>query len=226
MTAKEQALLAHLEQFLTDERKELFGQVVQSRTYHLTLVLENIFQAHNASAVLRSCESMGVQNAHIITERYGEYEVNQDVVAGAAKWLHIHQHPTTVGCLAQLKSEGYKIVATSPHATQTLDDISIDDKTAFVFGAEVLGVSDYTMSQADATIAIPMFGFTESFNISVSAALCIRSFIQRLHPSDVNWRLSQEEQDDLRLEWVKLTLREVEKHERYFEEKVWPKLAL
>ena len=221
MSEKKEALLAYLEQFLGDERKALLREILNKRTSHATVVLENIFHPYNASAILRTSECFGIQEVNVITEKYGEYQVNRDVVKGSAKWLDVVQHSSSQECIGKLKSRGYKIVATSPHATEQLEALPLEEKVAFVFGAEAEGVSKETMAVADYTISIPMYGFTESFNVSVGAAICLREFVERLRASSINWGLGEEEKGKIYLEWVRQSSKRIEDLEKFFEEKIW-----
>lgn len=221
MTEREKALLKYFLPLLTEGRKAQLRKVLEQRTSRVTAVLENLFHAQNASAVLRTCEALGIQDVNIVTESYGGYTVNPDVVVGASKWLSLHEYSSSQACLSALREQGYKIVATSPRGKKELSELDVSDKTAFIFGAEAVGVSEWAMEQADETVAIPMFGFTESFNVSVSAALCLRDFTFRLRKEATDWQLPEARKERLYLEWVRNSIRRVEDVERYFEEKIW-----
>ena len=223
MTTHDHSLLAFLTQFITDERRQRFEEVLSFRTRHLTVVLEDIFQPHNASAVLRSCDLRGVQDVHIVENNY-QYDVNPDVVMGSTKWLNLHHYNkvdfNTPETFERLHEKGYRIVATCPHRDDyTPETLPLDRPVALVFGTEKLGLSDYAVEHADMHVRIPMFGFTESYNISVSAALLLYSLTNRLHAStDIDWHLSEEEKDELRLEWTRRTLNRIRQYERKFKE--------
>ncbi len=173
----------------------------------MTLVLEDIYQSQNASAVLRSCDCFGVQTVNII-ENQNEYDVNPDVALGSSKWLNLRRFSdkenNTYEALQTLKSEGYRIVATSPHENDVLlDEFDVNKgKFALVFGTELNGVSEIVKGNADEFLKIPMFGFTESFNISVSAAICMHHLTHKLHQSAIDWHLNQEEINAIRLDWA------------------------
>ena len=223
MNSRDKALLDFLYQFITDERKERFEEVLAYRTRHITVVLEDIFQPHNASAVLRSCDLNGVQDIHIIENNY-TFDINPDVVMGSTKWLDIHRYNeldfNTPTVIDHLKSQGYQIVATCPHRDDfTPDTLPLDRPIALVFGTEKTGITDYVMDHADRYVRIPMYGFTESYNISVSAAVLMYTLTQRLHRmSDLDWHLSEEEKDMVRLEWSRRTLNRIRQYERKFNE--------
>lgn len=222
MTARDTALLEFLSQFITEERKQRFEEVLSFRTRQVTVVLEDIFQPHNASAVLRSCDLRGVQDIHIVENNY-QYDVNPDVVMGSTKWLNLYRYNqaefNTPVAFEQLHSKGYKIVATCPHRDDfTPDTLPLDQPVALVFGTEKLGLTDFAVENADMHVRIPMFGFTESYNISVSAALLLYSLTNRLHASqDIEWHLAEEEKNQLRLEWTRRTLSRVRQYERKFD---------
>ena len=223
MTPRDHSLLAFLTPFITDERKQRFEEVLAYRTRHVTVVLEDIFQPHNASAVLRSCDLRGIQDVHIVENNF-QYDVNPDVVMGSNKWLNLYHYNkvqfNTPEVFEKLHDRGYQIVATCPHRDDfTPETLPLDKPVALVFGTEKLGLSDYAVENADMHVRIPMFGFTESYNISVSAALLIYTLTNRLHASEsIDWHLTEEEKDELRLEWTRRTLSRIRQYERKFAE--------
>jgi tRNA (guanosine-2'-O-)-methyltransferase len=213
-------LLEYLLSFASKNKKELFNKLLPQRTRHITVILEDIFQPQNASAVLRTCDCFGIQDVHII-ENQNEYQINPRVVHGASDWLNLYkydqQQNNTIYCLDRLKERGYKIVATTPHTESvSLHDLSLDQPTALLFGTEKDGLSEIAMNAADDHMYIPMYGFTESFNISVSAAICLHHLTHRMRQSDIEWQLSKEEQLELNLHWVKNALKDPEGLEKRF----------
>jgi len=196
-----------LTEFMLPARKERIAEVLSQRTQYLTVVLEDIYHPQNASAVVRSCECFGIQDLHII-EQKKKYRPNADVVRGASKWLNIQQYPSTSECLNSLKKQGYKIAATTLAGDDILpiEELPLDHPIALCFGTEDMGLSDEAKNLADFKIKIPMYGFTESFNISVAAAICLYSLSTRLRNSQQNSSdisLKKELQDELRLDWHK-----------------------
>jgi tRNA (guanosine-2'-O-)-methyltransferase len=194
-------------QFVTQNKKEKIAQVLENRTRRLTLVLEDIFQPHNASATLRTSEILGIQDIHII-ENSNPYNINPDVVLGSAKWVNLHRYNretnNTTACIAGLKEQGYTIVAATPHQKSvSLDDLDLRQKHAVLFGTELTGLSDLALQQADLYLQLPMYGFTQSFNISVSVAMVFSYLIKQLHEKHRDWTLTEEEKDQLTLEWYK-----------------------
>ena len=211
-------LITYLTQFVSEARLAKFEQVLNFRTRHLTIALEDIYQPHNASAVLRSCDIFGIQDIHII-ETKNAYTVNKDIALGSAKWLTLNKYRkaenNSLDCIQKLKAKYYRIVATTPHEKEcNLEDLSIDKPLALFFGTELTGISETVREHADEFVKIPMYGFTESFNISVCAALCMHSLNEKLHRSDVNWHLEQEEKEEVLLKWLRNSIPKVELIER------------
>ena len=204
----------YLSQFISETRRAKFDTVLNYRTRHITVVLEDLYQPHNASAVLRSCDIFGIQDIHII-ENKNAYTVNKDIALGAPKWLNLHKYRkeenNSLDCIKKLKEQGYRVVATTPHEKDcNLEDLSVDKPLALFFGTELTGISDTVREHADEYVKIPMYGFTESFNISVSAALCLHSLKEKLHRSKIEWHLNDQEKEELLLRWLKNSIPKVE----------------
>jgi tRNA (guanosine-2'-O-)-methyltransferase len=207
-------LITYLSQFISESRRNKFDTVLQYRTRHITIALEDIYQPHNASAVLRSCDIFGIQNIHII-ENKNAYTVNKDIAMGSPKWLNLHKYRkeenNSLTCINKLKELGYRIVATTPHENDCLlEDLKVDQPLALFFGTELTGISDTVREHAEEFVRIPMYGFTESFNISVSAALCLHTLTTKLHLSSADWHLKEEEKDELLLRWLRNSIPKVE----------------
>ena len=204
-------ILVELHKFLKPQRIERFQEVLANRTKHFTVAVENIFQSHNASAVMRTCDCFGVQDLHVIANQ-NQYELSKDVAMGAEKWVDMHSYyekeNNTQDCIDALKSQGFQIVATTPHTNDVLlPDFDVTKKSAFFFGTEISGLSDIVLDQADAFVRIPMYGFTESYNISVSAALVLHDVVNRLKKSKVDWALSEQDLMDKRIDWAVKSLK-------------------
>jgi tRNA (guanosine-2'-O-)-methyltransferase len=179
------AYLEFLENILTENRKERFLNVLKNRTRHFTVAVEDVFQMHNTSAVMRSCEVFGIQELNIIEQRFGK-RIDKEIAMGAQKWDSI------TGCLDNLQSRGYQIIATTPHEDDCLlEDFDISKPCALFFGTERDGLSEEILKRADGFLKIPMVGFTESLNISVSAAIIIQNLTERLRKSNIQWQLSE-----------------------------------
>jgi tRNA (guanosine-2'-O-)-methyltransferase len=201
-------LLEYFKTFVSDNRLSKMERVLSLRTRYLTVVLENIYQPHNASAVLRSCDGFGIQDVHII-ENSNSYRVNPGVSLGTGQWLSINKYNTeeenSKTTIAALKNKDYRIVATTPHKNdQKLEHFDLTKgKIALFFGTEMHGLSETVLNNADEFMEIPMYGFVESFNISVSCALCLHNLSHRLRESKMNWRISDPEKEKILLEWMR-----------------------
>lgn len=190
---------------MTPHKIATIEEVLSHRTRHLTVVLEDIYHAQNASAVMRTCDCFGIQDLYI-TQRLHDYEVNPNVVRGASKWVSQYKYEreeeSTAKCFSDLKKKNYRIVGTTPsREVASIHELDINEKTAVVFGTELEGLTEYAKEQVDELVHIPMYGFTESFNISVSAALLLQELVSRLKNSNIVWQLTQEEKEELKLEW-------------------------
>jgi tRNA (guanosine-2'-O-)-methyltransferase len=221
MTDKQSLLTNHLSQFVSDHKKEFVDRVLDQRTRYITIVLENIFQSQNASATLRTSECLGLQDVHIV-ENTAKYHLNIRVLKGADKWLDMHRYRkrgenNTETCFSRLRAGGYKIYVADPAEDgASIDDIDVNQKIALVFGNELRGVSDYAIEQADGRMKIPMYGFTESLNISVSVAISLSTILRKLRQSTIDFHLSEEEKRAIRLEWYKKIVRGSDVIEREF----------
>ena len=209
---------------ISENKKEKFETNILNRTRHVTVVLENLFQPHNASAVLRSCDCFGIQDTHII-ENYNKYEVNQDIDMGSSKWLNLYkynkQEHNTLEAISHLKSKGYKIVATTPHTDDCMiDELPLDQPIALMFGTELTGLTDVALEKADAYVKLPMYGFTESYNISVCVALALFSVTERMRKDEtIDWQLSETEKNEIRLEWAKKVVKHAGKVEAIYNDR-------
>ena len=218
-----QDLIDHFGSFISASKKQTIERVLSNRTRFITVVLEDIFQPHNASAVVRTCDCFGVQDLHII-ESSNEYTLNPNVTQGSSKWVEIHRYnqpevSNTGHCLTQLENDGYEIFATSPHGSEIdVEEITFDNKIALIFGTELKGLSDHALERASKVVRIPMFGFTESFNLSVSVALCLQSLINKLHQSPLKWHLNDQEKEVIRLSWYGKSVRNADILEKVFYE--------
>lgn len=202
--------LNYLEGFITENRKQGFLDVLKNRTKHFTIVTEDLFQLHNTSAVMRSCEVFGLQELHVIEENMGK-TIDKEIAMGAEKWVDIHRHNSSQHCIDSLREQGYQIVATTPHAESSLlEHFDISKPAALFFGTERSGLSDEIINQADRYIKIPMVGFTESLNISVSAAIIIQDITTRLRNSELDWQLTDSEIIEKRIDWARKTIKDID----------------
>lgn len=227
MTDFEIALTNFLTPMVNENRLMLIDKILDLRTRYVTLVLEDIYQPHNASAVLRTCDCFGIQDVHIIENR-NRYELNPEVELGAAQWLSLNrynkQRNNTKEAIGSLKKSGYRIVAATPHK----EDADVQDfdlsagKVAIMLGTEMQGLSQEAQELADEFVKIPMMGFTESFNISVSAAIILYELNYRLRNSDLPWKLHAEEREMIRLQWIKNSVNNIDRIEKGFKNQYAP----
>jgi tRNA (guanosine-2'-O-)-methyltransferase len=222
MTPNETKLFDHLAQFVSDHKKSFVDKVLDQRTRYVTVILEDIYQSQNASAVVRTCECMGLNDIHIV-ENTAKYQLNVRVLKGADKWINLERYRAkninnTELCFKKLRSKGYRILLADPSEEGTsIEDIDIDKgKIAMLFGNELRGVSDYAFENCDEKIRIPMYGFTESLNISVSVAICLNTILPRLRKSLTDISLTEEEKDQIRLNWYRKIVKRSDIVEREF----------
>jgi tRNA (guanosine-2'-O-)-methyltransferase len=207
-------LLREFYEMLTPERIQLFEQIIDQRTNHFTVISEDIFQEHNASAIVRSCDSFGIQTLHLIESR-NTYQVHEGIARGSNQWVTLEHHYSeglpSEDIFQRIKERGYKIVATSPHAIEyDIFNLPIDEPLAFVFGAEKKGVTEAATEQADYLVRIPMYGFAESLNVSVSVAIVLNELRNRLKNSTIDWKLTNEERVRTKLSWCRKHLKSSE----------------
>lgn len=198
-------------QFLTEERKEVLRRTLASRTHYMRIMTENMFHPQNASAIMRHCEACGIQQIHTVEDRC-RFDPSVNIVRGTQKWVDVEHHDTTKEALEALKSEGYRIVATTPHrcsVTPETFDVT-KGKFALVFGTEHAGISDEVIEAADDFLMIPMCGMVESLNVSASAAILIYMLSQRIRQQVDGWQLSDDEQLKLLTRWTMSSVRDFE----------------
>lgn len=214
----DQELMDYLKGFVTEQRQARFEEVLDQRTYFLTVVAEDVFQMHNTSAVLRSCDAFGIQRFYAVEDRF-ESRLDKNIAMGAEKWVDVERYQSVEECLKAVKDAGYLLVATSPEVPPqfkgekplfSLDDFQLTQPTALLFGTEREGLSQKMLEAADQYLQIPMLGFTESFNISVAAALILHRLSGEMRKRDLPWPLTEEEKHRLRWAWIKKSIKDVE----------------
>ena len=200
-------LLEHLESYLTDHRQKRFAEVLAQRTKYFTVATEDVYQLHNTSAVIRSCDVFGIQEVNIV-EEINTKRIDREIAMGAQKWVDLNRFNSVKDCIADLRTKGYQIVATTPHVDDCdLIDFDISKKSCFFFGRETEGLSQQVLDEADCYLKIPMFGFTESLNISVSAAIILQHVTSQLRNSNIPWQLTDEERIEKRFDWIRKTIK-------------------
>lgn len=217
------ALVEYLLGFVSDRKNELFADKIKHRTRHLTVVVENLYQDHNFSAVMRSCDCFGLQDMHVVENAFS-YRINDEIAMGASQWVDVYRHNqhenNTVEAIKELKSKGYTIVATTPHKNDVnLEDYDISKPSALLFGTEKEGLTTEALEMADVYLKVPMVGFTESLNISVCAAICIHHLTWKMRQSDIDWALPETDKWDVLYKWVRATLKDPDGIEAVWREK-------
>lgn len=222
MNHKDQLVFDHLAQFVSDHKKEFIDRVLNERTRHLTVVLENIYQSQNASAAVRTCECLGIQDIHIV-ENTAQYQLNVKVLKGADKWMNLERYRAkevnnTEICFSRLREQGYKILIADPAEDGiSIEEVNVQEsRIALVFGNELNGASSYALEHGDQKVRIPMYGFTESLNISVSVAICLNTLLGKLRNGHIPAGLSEDEKQSIRLSWYKKIVRGSDILEREF----------
>lgn len=212
--------LNFLQTLLTPERLARFDEALKHRTRFVTVVLENLYHSHNASACLRTCDAFGIQDAYLIENRY-DFRASPQIDLGSSRWLTLHRYrdsdTRTEDCLADLKQQGYQIVATALRDDAcTPANLPLSQKTAIVIGGEKDGVSQTVLDQADAVLTIPMYGFVQSLNVSVACAVCLQTIVERVRQERNDWQLTESEKHELRELWMDRSARR--QHRRIIEQ--------
>jgi tRNA (guanosine-2'-O-)-methyltransferase len=213
-------LLAYLQTFLTPQRRRRFEDVLAHRTRWLTVVLEDLYDPHNMGAIARSCDAFGIQDLHVIEVQH-RYQPEPEIALGSQQWITVHRYADAANprqaCLKSLRERGYRIaVAALRQSSVPPEEVDLSQPTAVVFGTERDGATPEMLAAADLTVSVPMFGFVQSLNVSVAAALCLHPLTLRLRRSAVQWGLSPEDQKELTLEWTRRSVPNVEQIERRY----------
>lgn len=192
----------YIKQFLTDERLAKIEHYAPESSDFVLPVMEDIFQFRNAAAIVRSVEACGFHKI-VAMESENQFNPNLRVTKGAETWVEVEKLPHNLESLKQIKNRGYKILAVSPENNATMiPDYEIKEPVALVFGTEKEGVTEEILEFADETLAIPMYGFTRSFNVSVAAAICFYELKQKLIKSGLDYKLSEEKLWHMKLRWA------------------------
>ncbi len=198
MQAKIETLLPRI----TEHRRDLLFKVVQNRTRHFCMVLEDLFDPHNISAVIRTAEVFGIEDVHVI-EEVNPYKINKSILKGSIKWMNIHLHEKRKACMEHLRKKGYRIAVASTNTNNSVLDLDLSKPTAFYLGSEFTGNHPDTLSAADVEFKLPQYGITESMNVSVAGGvlMCyLDHFMQKKGRAE--YALPPKERDELLLEWL------------------------
>lgn len=205
-----QEIYDYLQQFLTNERLSKIEHFSKESSDFVLPVMEDVYQFRNAAAIVRSVEACGFHHV-VALEEENVFNPNLKVTKGAETWVQVEKMPNNLDSLKEIKSRGYRILAVSPEKNATMQpDYEVKEPIALVFGTELEGVSDEILDFADETLAIPMFGFTKSFNVSVAAAICMYELKQKLIKSGIEYQLSDEKLLELKIRWAKNSIKSSE----------------
>lgn len=204
-TEQRSNIIAGLSGIINDDRIAQLEKVIEHRSRYLTVVLDDIYIPQNASAVIRTSECIGLQDIHIIEER-NKHKTNRDIVKGSAKWVDIYRYENKDGrseCIEKLKQQDYRVVAmTLSEKSIPLEELPIDEKLALCFGCKETGLSKEIEDNTDYQVQIPITGFTQSYNISVSAGISLYYLMKKIKDTNQNWQLNKEEKEKLLIDWL------------------------
>ena len=197
-----------LEPFMLEGRSERLREVAAYRTRGLTVLLDGVHDPHNLSAVVRSCDAFGLLDLHVI-ESQARFRVRSKISQGCEKWLDIHRHAGPENAIDTLRASGHELwVADASKDSIPVDQVPFQKRLALVFGNEHRGASAKLREAANGTFHIPMHGFSESFNISVAAAITLAiAARQRERLLGRHGDLSPEEQKALVWNWQKRSVK-------------------
>lgn len=201
------SIYEQLKPFMSDQRQLMFEKVLDFRTRRIAIAVEDVYHAHNSSALVRTADCFGLQDVHVIRQRY-PIDIDKEIAKGAEKWMNVQFHQEgedpALSCITDLKAQGYNIIAATPHTDDIdLPALKVEGKMALFFGAEKLGISETVIKNADQFVKIPMFGFTESFNVSVACSIFLAHLMLALRElPQSEWGLTEDEKNELRLQWA------------------------
>jgi tRNA (guanosine-2'-O-)-methyltransferase len=176
--ASAQDVIAALQPTLGPERAARLDAVAGARLSGVTVVLEDLHDPHNGGAALRSCEAMGVLEVHVVQNR-DRFRVSPKVTQGCDKWLQVCEHTSSIDCIQLLRLRGFRVYAAVPGAAQPLEALPPLVPAAFLVGNEHFGLSAEARALCDQEFAIPLYGFSESVNLSVATALIVYTHTTR-----------------------------------------------
>lgn len=173
-----EAVQAALVPMLTAERIARIDEVLARRLASVTLAVEDTYDPHNAAATIRTAEAFGLQDLHVI-EPHERFSAAKGVTRGAHKWIDLHRWPSAEATAGALRAAGFRVYATLPGAEHSIEDVDVGSPLAVVFGNEHAGLSQDAIRACDGALSVPMFGFTESYNLSVTVALAMSRLAAR-----------------------------------------------
>ncbi|MEG0927809.1 MULTISPECIES: TrmH family RNA methyltransferase [Chryseobacterium] len=192
----------YLKQFLTEERLAKIKHFSQESSDFVLPVMDDVYQFRNAAAIIRSVEACAFHKV-VAMEEENVFNPNLTVTKGAETWVEVEKMPKNIASLQNIKDRGYKILAVSLEKNAVmLPEYEITEPIALVFGTEQAGVSEEVIDFADETLAIPMFGFTRSYNVSVAAGICMYELKQKLLKSNIDYKLNEQKLLEMQIRWA------------------------
>ncbi len=202
------AICEALSPMLTADRIGRIHSVLASRLTSVACAVEDTYDPHNAAATIRTCEALGLQDIHVIGDKV---PTSKGVTKGAHQWMDLHRWATPSGAAAALHARGFRVYATRPDASMSIEEVDVSSPLVIMFGNEHNGLSDAAMAACDGALAVPMFGMTESYNLSVTVALAMsRIAARRRFYIRSNGDLDPGRRAHLRARWFALGIRSVE----------------
>jgi tRNA (guanosine-2'-O-)-methyltransferase len=203
------AVCRALEPMLTAERISRIDSVLDARLTSVVTCVEDTYDPHNAAATIRTTEALGLCELHVI-EPQSRFSAAKGVTRGAHRWLEMHRWPLAEDAVRGLHGRGFRVFATAPDAAVSVEDVDVSTPVAVMFGNEHDGLTPTAIAACDAAITVPMFGFTESYNLSVTVALAMSRIAARRRayitaPGD----LTPDHRARLRARWFALRIRGV-----------------
>ena len=165
-------VIRKLEPLVLERRSERIRSVIDKRLASVTVVFDSPYDPHNGAAMIRSCEAFGVQSLHVI-ERTAKFLVARSVTRGAEKWVDVHRHETPETVFARLAKSGHTLVSAHPEGELVPADLAAIPNVAIVMGNERDGIGEDLIAASQARVRVPMRGFIESLNVSVTAAILL-----------------------------------------------------
>ena len=171
-------ICAALEPMLTAERIARIDRVLDQRLVSVAAAVEDTYDPHNAAATIRTSEALGLMDLHVI-EAHERFAASKGVTKGSHRWIDLHRWPSARAAAEGLRAQGIRVFATRPDAEHSIEDVDVATPIVVMFGNEHAGLSDDALAACDGALAVPMFGFTESYNLSVTVALAMSRIAAR-----------------------------------------------
>jgi tRNA (guanosine-2'-O-)-methyltransferase len=194
-----------LEPMLTPARLARIEQVLDARLTSVVTVVEDTYDPHNAAATIRTTEALGLQELHVVEARFA---ATKGVTRGSHAWIDLTRWPTATAATAALQARGFRVLATLPDAPHSIDDVDVTTPLAIAFGNEHAGLSEEAIATCDGAIRVPMYGFSESFNLSVTVGIAMSQIAsrRRAHLGAIG-DLTADHRRNLRARWIALKVR-------------------